>query len=138
MARWSNTHCPNAVCRLELFNTLIGNQEVLHGKKKKEELPDYTVANMDVDGMPWNSRRPWQIFPGDPSKSRKEFDVKVPEPGMENEVPDDLSAFQNPPMTKEERRGIIWLSLKASLTVGLIFGGAAFLFILFCVFVWLK
>ena len=47
------------------------------GKRKKEELPDYTVANMDVDGMPWNSRRPWQIFPGDPSKSRKEFDVKV-------------------------------------------------------------
>ena len=108
------------------------------GKRKKEELPDYTVANMDVDGMPWNSRRPWQIFPGDPSKSRKEFDVKVPEPGMENEVPDDLSAFQNPPMTKEERRGIIWLSLKASLTVGLIFGGAAFIFILFWVFVWLK
>ena len=105
------------------------------GKKQKEELPDYTVANMDVDGMPWNSRRPWQIFPGDPSKSRKEFDVKVPEPGMENEVPDDLSVFQNPPMTKEERRGIIWLSLKASLTVGLIFGGAAFIFILFCVFV---
>ena len=75
------------------------------GKRKKEELPDYTVANMDVDGMPWNSRRPWQILPGDPSKSRKEFDVKVPEPGMENEVPDELSAFQNPPMTKEERRG---------------------------------
>ena len=45
------------------------------GKRKKEELPDYTVANMDVDGMPWNSRRPWQIFPGDPSKSRKEFNV---------------------------------------------------------------
>ena len=34
------------------------------GKKQKEELPDYTVANMDVDGMPWNSRRPWQILPG--------------------------------------------------------------------------
>ena len=49
------------------------------GKRKKEELPDYTVAKMDVDGMPWNSRRPWQILPGDPSKHRKEFDVKVPE-----------------------------------------------------------
>ena len=108
------------------------------GKKKKEELPDYTVAKMDVDGMPWNSRRPWQILPGDPSKHRKEFDVKVPEPGMESDMPDNLSAFENPPMTKEERRGMIWLSLKASLTVGLIFGGAAFLFILFCVFVWLK
>ena len=46
------------------------------GKKQKEELPDYTVANMDIDGMPWNSRRPWQILPGDPSKRRKEFDVK--------------------------------------------------------------
>ena len=91
----------------------------------------------------------WMVCPGIPEdhgryfleihpRRRKEFDVKVPEPGMENEVTDNLSAFQNPPMTKEERRGIIWLSLKASLTVGLIFGGAAFLFILFCVFVWLK
>ena len=63
------------------------------GKKQKEELPDYTVANMDVDGMPWNSRRPWQILPGDPSKRRKEFDVKVPEPGMESDMPDNLAAF---------------------------------------------
>ena len=81
------------------------------GKKQKEELPDYTVANMDMDGMPWNSRRPWQILPGDPSKRRKEFDVKVPEPGMESDMPDNLAAFENPPMTKEERRGMIWLSL---------------------------
>ena len=88
------------------------------GKKQKEELPDYTVANMDMDGMPWNSRRPWQILPGDPSKRRKEFDVKVPESGMESDMPDNLSAFENPPMTKEERRGMIWLSFKASLTVG--------------------
>lgn len=44
-------------------------------KKKKyrqEELPDYTVAHMDVDGMPWNSKRPWQLLPGDPTReSRK-------------------------------------------------------------------
>ena len=67
-------------------------------------------------------------------RAEKKFDVKVPEPGMENEVPDDLSAFQNPPMTKEERRGIIWLSLKASLTVGLIFGSAAiFVYFILCI-----
>ena len=128
--------------RLDSLSSANTDLEVINGsimgKKKKEELPDYTVANMDVDGMPWNSRRPWQILPGDPSKHRKEFDVKVPEPGMESDMPDNLSAFENPPMTKEERRGMIWLSLQASLTVGLIFGGAAFLFILFCVFVWLK
>ena len=27
------------------------------GKRQKDELPDYTVANMDVDGMPWNTGR---------------------------------------------------------------------------------
>ena len=65
------------------------------GKKKKEELPDYTVAKngmwMVCPGIP---RRPWQILPGDPSKHRKEFDVKVPEPGMESDMPDNLSAFE--------------------------------------------
>lgn len=34
-------------------------------KRRQEELPDYTVAHMDVDGMPWNSKRPWQLLPGD-------------------------------------------------------------------------
>ena len=41
-------------------------------KRRQEELPDYTVAHMDVDGMPWNSKRPWQLLPGDPAReSRK-------------------------------------------------------------------
>lgn len=41
-------------------------------KQRQDDLPDYTVAHMDVDGMPWNSKRPWQILPGDPDReSRK-------------------------------------------------------------------
>ena len=32
---------------------------------------------------------------------------------MENDIPDNLSAFENPPMTKEERRGMIWLSAQS-------------------------
>lgn len=44
-------------------------------EKKKEELPDYTVAHMDLEGMPWNSRRPWQILPGRPGIMEKKFSV---------------------------------------------------------------
>lgn len=82
------------------------------GRKKKEELPDYTVANMDIEGMPWNTRQPRQKIPGD--------------------------TMEKPPLTKEETRGMIWLALKAALAVAAVFAVAAFLFILFCLFVWLK
>ena len=33
-------------------------------KKLSDDLPDYTVADMNVDGMPWNTRRPWQLLGG--------------------------------------------------------------------------
>ncbi|MFQ7552424.1 MAG: hypothetical protein ACLRMZ_21615 [Blautia marasmi] len=73
------------------------------GKRKKKNCPVHSSQY----GCGWYAlefKKTMADISGDPSKSRKEFDVKVPEPGMENEVPDDLSAFQNPPMTKEERR----------------------------------
>ena len=81
-------------------------------KKKKEEPPDYTVANMDIEGMPWNTRGPRLSVPGDTPEKE--------------------------PLTKEETRGMIWLALKAALAVGTVFAIAAFLFILFCLFVWLR
>ena len=50
-------------------------------KRRQEELPDYTVAHMDVDGMPWNSKRPWQLLPGDPAReSRKKRSLQYAEP----------------------------------------------------------
>lgn len=82
------------------------------GRKKKEELPDYTVANMDIEGMPWNTRKSGQNLPGD--------------------------TMEKLPLTKEETRSVIWLALKAALAVAAVFAIAAFLFILFCLFVWLK
>lgn len=97
-------------------------------KKKKEELPDYTVADMDVEGMPWNSKKDWQMFPGPDTKHR-----------LNQPLREDLYGNgQRPPMTREERRSAIWLCLKAALSVALIFCGAFLIFILFCVFVWLK
>lgn len=101
-------------------------------KKKKEELPDYTVADMDLEGMPWNSRRPWQILPGDPAKQQKRKIMAPPDEG------NPFLMDGNEPLTREERRGMIFLALKAALSIAAVFGIAGFLFILFCQFVWLR
>ena len=113
-------------------------------KRRQEELPDYTVAHMDVDGMPWNSKRPWQLLPGDPAReSRTKRSLQYAEPDDAQRGDEDaLSAFlaeqKQDELTKEERRSLVWLALKASLAVGGVFVLAAFLFLLFCVNVWLK
>lgn len=112
------------------------------GKKKKEELPDYTVADMDLEGMPWNSRRPWQILPGD--VGRRERKAKV-FGGVSREKDSagtndgmGLSGIQDgqPPISGKERREMIGLALKAALLIGAVFAAAALLFILFCLYVW--
>ena len=56
------------------------------GKRQKDELPDYTVANMDVDGMPWNT-------------GRKKFSVQDQE----------LDTEEKEPLTKAETKAVIWL-----------------------------
>ena len=106
---------------------------------------------MDVDGMPWNSKRPWQLLPGDPTReSRKKRSLQYAEPteadglqdGEAHSDADGLHAFlaeqKQDELTKEERRSLVWLALKASLAVGGVFVLAAFLFLLFCVNVWFK
>ena len=54
------------------------------GKRQKDELPDYTVANMDVDGMPWNT-------------GRKKFSVQDQE----------LDTEEKEPLTKAETKAVI-------------------------------
>ena len=103
-------------------------------KRKKEELPDYTVADMNVEGMPWNSRRPWQILPGDPAKKKHPMTSKE----MLEEQENPFLMPDQEPISSGERRGMIWMALKAALFVALVFGAAALVFISFCVFVWLK
>ena len=85
------------------------------GKRQKDELPDYTVVNMYVDGMPCNT-------------GRKKFSVQDQE----------LDTEEKEPLTKAETKAVIWLSLKAGLVIGGVFIGAAALFLLFCVYIWLR
>lgn len=99
-------------------------------RKKKEELPDYTVANMDVDGMPWNTKNPW-MFPGKPGQPEKKHPMTM---SPEEEVSEPI----HEPMSKKETRFLAWTALKASLMVAGVFGLAGFLFILFCVYIWFR
>ena len=108
-------------------------------KKSFDDLPDYTVADMNVDGMPWNVRRPWQVLPGDPAKGKRKNDLQHAEPEAEkDEKENSFLVKQEQPFEKEERRALVWIALKAALLIGGAFVLAAFLFLLFCVNVWMK
>ena len=86
----------------------------MFGKKKQERVYDdddgRVIADMNIEGMPWYRK-----------------DRKEKKPGQE---PIDL--------TKEESRAITAGMLKAGFLVAGVFIGVYLLFILFCVFVWLR
>ncbi len=77
--------------------------------KRQDEWADdgRTIANMNVDGMPWY----------EPERQDPESSEKIQ-------------------LTKEEQRYMIGGALKAALLVALVFGVVYFLFILFCTNVW--
>lgn len=85
-------------------------------KKKKDDLEQYkdiTVANMNVEGMPW-------------------YDKRKPEDVMSSGISD----APEEKLTPKETRLLIFHAVAASLLVGGIFLFAIFLFLLFCVYVW--
>ena len=87
-------------------------------RKERKRLPDdddgRTIADMNVDGMPW--------YTG----------------GVRDPFRTDDRGADKPPMSPEERRGYIWAAVKASLLIGGVFAAAYGLFLLFCRFVWLR
>ena len=83
-------------------------------KKKRDEFVDdgRTIANMNVEGMPWYDKKTEEIKKMNASKS-------------------DL-----PELDREGKGALMWGVIAAALLSGLVFAGAMFLFILFCVKVW--
>lgn len=81
-------------------------------KEKKEKFVDdgRTIANMNVEGMPWYN----------PSK----------------DIVKSKSAQEFGDLTAKEKRAMMRGILGAALLVGAIFIGGAFLFILFCTKIW--
>jgi len=82
------------------------------GKEKIRDWDDgSTIADMDVEGMPWVSRRIRKL----PSLSTAD-----------------------PNLTRRETRKLIVNALAATLLLASVFAVAGLLFILFCLLVWLK
>lgn len=83
--------------------------------KPKDELPEWddghTVADMDVEGMPWHRAQPAPLFP------RRE--------GAEQ-------------LTDRQTRQYAFGALKAGLLVILVYCACIILFVLFCLFVWFR
>lgn len=88
--------------------------------KKKPEQPEWddgrTIANMNVEGMPWYS-------PGKRISRRKD-----------REKPEDREEV----LTKQESRYYTWGALKAALLVVGILCAGLVLFVLFCQYVWFR
>lgn len=87
--------------------------------KKKPDLPEWddgrTIADMNVEGMPWYS----------PGKRVPKSERKAP--GNREEV-----------LTKEESRYYTWGALKAALVVVGVMCAGIVIFVLFCLHVWFK
>ena len=83
-------------------------------KRKKPDFEDdgRTIADMNVEGMPWYHRSQTDL-PGGSSSPRE-------------------------PMTREEQRIYTWAAVRAGLLIVLVFALVFFLFLLFCDFIWLR
>ena len=97
-------------------------------RTKKPERPEWddgrTVANMNVEGMPWYS--PGQAAPGHPAGLREDTEGTAKNPAA------------GQPLTQTESRYYTWGALKAALAVIAFMCGGLVLFILFCQFVWFR
>lgn len=87
-------------------------------KKVYDDDDGRVISSMNVDGMPWYREDPT----GRPDSQKRE--QKSPE--------DELQ------LTKKERRAMIGGVFAAALLIAGVFALAGFLFILFCVYVWLR
>lgn len=92
-------------------------------KKEKFEDDGRQIANMNIEGMPWydKDRALREKMEGDFVGITRKEKKKSPL--------DEL--------TRKERWVLYRSVMAACMVIGVIFAGAAFLFILFCVYVWL-
>jgi len=88
--------------------------------KKPEEIDDgRVIASMNVDGMPWYTSK----------KAPDAVDAAVGEDGI---------AVVPEKMTRKESMAFMFGVIRASLLVSVAFIGGLYLFILFCIYIWLA
>lgn len=106
-------------------------------KRKPAPWDDGTrVADMNVDGMPWVTRKQGGL-PGSPGSPRPPGAPGRPNPGesagrQAGDKPDP------PLLSGRETWRLIINALGAAMLIGLVFALGALLFILFCLYVWFR
>ena len=98
-------------------------REAEKGKKKRPENDDEfddgrTIANMNVEGMPWYTGTSEKNKPGQPGS--------------------DSDGLRKVTLTKKEERALLRGVVLAALLVGGIFFVVLAAFILFCIYVWFR
>jgi len=91
--------------------------------EKKEIDRETRIADMNIDGMPWHVRSFADRF----KRGNRIRPLKT-----------DMGDRNDPPLTRKETWSLVLNAAAAALVIGLIFAGAVFLFILFCIYVWFK
>jgi len=83
------------------------------------------IADMNVEGMPW--------YTGD--KSPRTLRARRKELKASGNNQNDMNS---PPISNKESMHLMANAVVAGIVIALIFIGAAFLFLLFCQYVWLR
>jgi hypothetical protein len=97
--------------------------------EKRDELKQYediTVANMNIEGMPWYVKKPEDLRSSGASAANS---GKAADSGLSQVTDKEI-------LTPKETRQLIINSVLAALFIGGVFLFAIFLFLLFCVYVW--
>ncbi|MGI6090208.1 MAG: hypothetical protein ACOYEL_02295 [Saccharofermentanales bacterium] len=101
---------------------------------KKDELDDgRVIVNMDVDGMPWTKP---SLFESAAGRFAREDIRKMREQRLAREEKGLASPLQE--FSKQEIRQFTRNSVLAGLLIGVVYMLGLVLFILFCVYVWLR
>jgi hypothetical protein len=102
--------------------------------RKKDELDDgRVIVNMDVDGMPWTKP---SLFESAAGRFAREDIRKMREQRLAREDKGLASPLQE--FSKQEIRQFTRNSVLAGLLIGVVYMLGLVLFILFCVYVWLR
>ncbi|MDD5923441.1 MAG: hypothetical protein PUC88_01475 [Clostridia bacterium] len=99
-------------------------------RKKYDDDDGRVIANMDIEGMPWNNG--YNRWFGGIYKKKYRRDIEKQMAEQQQVEPQDLK------LTKRETRMLVLNALAAVLLIGAVFALAGFLFILFCTKVWFR
>ena len=99
-------------------------------RKKYDDDDGRVIANMDIEGMPWNNG--YNRWFGGIYKKKYRRDIEKQMAEQQQGESQDLK------LTKRETRMLVLNALAAVLLIGAVFALAGFLFILFCTKVWFR